>query len=97
MANENADRLKLTKEYVRVLLETDQHTITGKFKLPEPMVVVNPTTENLLFYALNCGNMFIALEDCIIMHKSEVEYLPERISYYNVNLNIVRSCRILKD
>lgn len=90
-------RLQRSQETVKVLLVTSEHLISGKLRLPMTSVVENPTTENLLFYALNCGNMFIALEDCTIMNKTEVEYIPEQIKYYNVNLNIVHSVKILKD
>ena len=48
-------------EYVKVLLTTEEYLITGKLYLPIPSVVENPTNENLLFYALNCGNKFIQL------------------------------------
>jgi len=85
------------QQVVKILVSTQEHLITGKLRLPIPSVVENPTTKNLLFYALNCGNMFIALEDCIVTSKTDVEYLPERISYYNINLNIVHSCRILEN
>jgi len=85
------------KEYVTILITTQEHIIKGKLNLPIPGVVENPTSENLLFYALNCGNMFIALRDCVIMHKENVEYLPTHIKYYNINLNIVHSCQIIED
>ena len=52
-------RLATGKEYVTILITTAEHLIKGKLYLPIPTVVENPTTENLLFYALNCGNMFI--------------------------------------
>ncbi len=85
------------KDYVTILITTAEHLIKGKLYLPLPSVVENPTTENLLFYALNCGNMFISLHDCIIMNKENVEYQPERVKCYNINLNTVHSCRIVED
>lgn len=90
-------KLPLSKETVKILITTDEYLITGNLTLPIPGVVENPTTENLLFYALNCGNMFIALSDCIITNKHNVEYQPEHVKYYNINLNIVQSCQIIKD
>lgn len=85
------------KDYVTLLITTEEHLIKGKLYLPIPSVVENPTIENLLFYVLNCGNMFISLHDCMIMNRKSVEYQPERVSYYNINLNIVHSCQIVED
>lgn len=90
-------KIQTGKEYVTILITTADHIIKGRLYLPIPSVVENPTTENLLFYALNCGNMFISLHDCIIMNKENVEYQPERVKYYNINLNTVHSCRIVDD
>ena len=75
----------------------EEHLIKGKLYLPIPSVVENPTTENLLFYALNCGNMFISIHDCVIMNKKNIEYQPEHVKCYNINLNIVHSCQIVDD
>lgn len=85
------------KEYVTILITTEEHLIKGKLYLPIPSVVENPTIENLLFYVLNCGNMFISMHDCIIMNRKSVEYQPERVDYYNINLNIVHSCQIVDE
>ena len=90
-------RLVTGKEYVTILITTAEHLIKGKLYLPIPTVVENPTTENLLFYALNCGNMFISLYDCVIMNRENVEYQTERVKYYNINLNIVHSCQFVDD
>lgn len=84
-------------EVITVLITTQEHLIRGKLSLPIPSVVENPTIDNLLFYTLNCGNMFISLHDCIIMNKENVEYQPEQVKSYNINLNIVHSCRIVED
>lgn len=43
------------QNFVTLLITTEEHLIKGKLYLPIPSVVENPTTENLLFYALNCG------------------------------------------
>ncbi len=85
------------KDSIRVLITTENYIIKGTLYLPETSVVKNPTTENLLFYTLNCGNMFISLHDCTIMNKASVEFKPEEVDYYNVNLSIVHSCQIVKD
>ena len=85
------------KEVITVLITTQEHLVRGKLSLPIPSVVENPTIDNLLFYTLNCGNMFISLHDCIIMNKENVEYQPEHVKSYNINLNIVHSCRIVED
>lgn len=85
------------KKFVKILVTTEDYLITGKLYLPIDSSVENPTTENLLFYALNCGNMFMALHECVISSRHNVEYQPEHVDYYNVNLNIVHSCQILKD
>ena len=60
----------------------------------EQLVRENPTNENLLFYALNCGNKFIQLHDCIIQSKDGIEFQPEQVKCYNINLDIVHSCQI---
>lgn len=85
------------KKVIKILVTTEEYLIRGDLELPIPSVVKNPTTENLLFYVLNCGNMFIALRNCIIMSKNSVEYKPEEIKYYNINLNIVHSCQIIEE
>lgn len=90
-------KLPLSQTFVKILVTTEEYLITGQLRLPIPGVVENPTTENLLFYALNCGNMFMALHDCVISNRHNVEYQPEHVDYYNINLNIVHSCQILKD
>ncbi|MBD5401721.1 hypothetical protein HDR58_02810 [bacterium] len=97
MTKDNKGNSDIEKETISVLLTTEEHLIRGKLQLPVPSVVENPTIENLLFYTLNCGNMFISLKDCIIMNRENVEYQPERLPYYNINLNIVHSCRIVED
>ena len=85
----------MDSEYVRVLITTAENLISGKLYLPLPSAVKNPTLENLLFYALNCGNKFIAIHECIIADKFNAEYQPEHVDCYNVNLDIVHSCRII--
>jgi len=80
---------------VKIMLTTADYNITGCLDLPIDSVVENPTTNNLLFYALNCGNMFIALTDVLITCKNSVEFKPEHVDYYNINMNIVQSCRII--
>lgn len=90
-------QLSTSKDYVTILITTAEHIIKGKLYLPIPSVVENPTLENLLFYVLNCGNMFISLHDCIIMNKTNIEYQPERVKYYNINLNVVHSCQIIEN
>lgn len=82
---------------IKLFVTTEDYIITGTLALPDDSVVENPTTENLLFYALNCGNMFMALTDVIITNKRNVEYQPEHVPYYNINLNIVHSARIIKE
>lgn len=89
--------LSQSNKMIKILVTTEEYLITGSLRLPIDSSVENPTTENLLFYALNCGNMFMALHDCVISSRHNVEYQPEHVSYYNVNLNIVHSCQILKD
>ncbi len=93
----SGDTINFSNEYVKLLVTTEDYLITGKLRLPIPAVVENPTTENLLFYALNCGNMFMALQDCVISNRHSVEYQPEHVDNYNINLNIVHSCQIIKD
>ncbi|MCM1338414.1 MAG: hypothetical protein NC191_01945 [Muribaculaceae bacterium] len=85
------------EQIIKVLITTDKYLIRGDLELPVPSVVENPTIENLLFYTLNCGNMFISLRNCIIMSKTSIEYKPEEIKYYNINLNIVQSCQIIEE
>lgn len=91
------DALQQSNESVKILITTEDYLITGKLYLPIPSVVKNPTNENLLFYALNCGNKFIQLYDCIISNRENVEYQPESVKCYNINLDIVHSCQIIKD
>ena len=91
------DKIVKTKESVSILVTTENYVITGKLYLPIPSSVENPTNENLLFHALNCGNKFIQLHNCMIQSRHEVEYSPEEIKCYNINLDIVHSCRIVKD
>jgi hypothetical protein len=87
---------KETKE-VRILISTGEYLINGIIHLPLTTAVESPTAENLLFHALNCGNKFIALYDGIIMNKNQVEYKPENFKYYNINLDIVRTCKIVEE
>lgn len=89
--------LQQSNQSVKILITTEEYLITGNLYLPIPSVVKNPTNENLLFYALNCGNKFIQLYDCIISNRENVEYQPETVQCYNINLDIVHSCQIIKD
>lgn len=91
------ENVKVSKSSVNVLLSTAEYLISGKIFLPIPSVVENPTNENLLFYALNCGNKFIQLYDCIITNKEKVEFKPENVKCYNINLDIVHSCQIIEE
>ena len=88
---------QISKQYVKLLITTKEYLITGKFYMPIPSVVDNPTNENLLFYALNCGNKFIQVYDCIISNRENIEYQPEQVKCYNINLDIVHSCQIVKE
>ena len=97
MKKEEKASLEQSNDCVKILITTEEYLITGKLYLPIPSVVKNPTNENLLFYALNCGNKFIQLYDCIISNRDNVEYQPENVKCYNINLDIVHSCRIIKD
>ncbi len=85
---------KISEDSVKILITTNDHLISGKLFLPIPSSVENPTNENLLFYALNCGNKFIQLHDCIIQSKDSIEFQPEQVKCYNINLDIVHSCQI---
>lgn len=89
--------VQASSEYVKLLLTTEEYLITGKLYLPIPSVVKNPTNENLLFYALNCGNKFIQIYDCVISNRARVEYQPEHVPCYNINLDIVHSCQIIDE
>ncbi len=91
------ETLEQSSKFVKILITTKDYLITGKLYLPIPSVVKNPTNENLLFYALNCGNKFIQLYDCIISSRESVEYQPENVQCYNINLDIVHSCQIIKN
>ena len=94
--NENEKtELQTSKNHVQILLTTADYLITGKLYLPIPSSVTNPTNENLLFYALNCGNKFIQIYDCVISNREHVEYHPETVYCYNLNLDIVHSCQIV--
>ena len=82
---------------VYVMITTKEYVVKGNLYLPVNTGASNPTPENLLFYVLNCGNMFITLRNCIITTKDTIEYIPERVECYNINLNIVESCRIIDE
>ncbi len=97
MKKEEKLELQQSNESVKILITTAEYLITGKLYLPISSVVKNPTNENLLFYALNCGNKFIQLYDCVISNRENIEYQPEHVKCYNINLDIVHSCQILKD
>lgn len=97
MKKEEKLELQQSNESVKILITTAEYLITGKLYLPISSVVKNPTNENLLFYALNCGNKFIQLYDCVIFNRENIEYQPEHVKCYNINLDIVHSCQILKD
>ena len=96
-SNNNSVVTPASSEYVKLLITTEEYLITGKLYLPIPSVVENPTNENLLFYALNCGNKFIQLYDCVISNRAKVEYQPEHVPCYNINLDIVHSCQIIDE
>ena len=44
--------------------------------------------------ATSCGNKFIQLHDCTIQSKDSIEFKPEQVKCYNINLDIVHSCQI---
>ena len=81
---------------IKILITTSEYTITGTLFLPDSSVAKNPSVENLLFFALNCGNKFIALHDCVISSRDKAEYLPECVDYYNINLDTVHSVKIVE-
>ena len=95
MKKEEKLELQQSNESVKILITTAEYLITGKLYLPISSVVKNPTNENLLFYALNCGNKFIQLYDCVISNRENIEYQPEHVKCYNINLDIVHSCQII--
>lgn len=87
----------VTENTIYVMITTRDYVVKGRLYLPLNTGSTNPTSENLLFYVLNCGNMFITLRDCIITTKDTIEYIPEKVDCYNINLNIVESCRIIDE
>lgn len=97
MKKEQKSEKDNSKTVVKILIVTNDHLITGKLHLPMPSVVDNPVHDNLLFYALNCGNKFIQLRDCLISKKDVIEYQPECVDCYNINLDIVHSCQIIDE
>ncbi len=94
---DNSLEFQTGKEHIKILVTTEEYLITGRLYLPIPSVVKNPTNENLLFYTLNCGNKFIQLYDVIVANRENVEYQPEHIKCYNINLDVVHSCQIIKE
>ena len=88
---------KTSDKSVKILITTNEHLVSGNLFLPIPSAVENPTNENLLFYALNCGNKFIQLYDCTIQSKDSIEFQPEQVNCYNINLDIVHSCQIIDE
>ena len=94
-STENEDTEVQDLEKVRIMIATSDKIISGDLQLPSMEVTENPTAESLLFYALNCGNQFIALRDCSIMDKDNTEFEPEKVKFYVININIVESCRIV--
>lgn len=85
----------IVENSINVLITTRDYVIKGTLYLPIKTGISNPTPDSLLFYVLNCGNMFITLRNCVITSKETIEYLPELVPCYNINLNIVESCRII--
>lgn len=96
-SNKKGYSTKVSNQSVKLLIVTAEYLITGDLFLPIPSSVENPTLENLLFYALNCGNKFIQLYDCIITSKENIEYQPEKVRCYNINLDIVHTCQIITE
>jgi hypothetical protein len=86
---------KEVEKRITVLLTTADYFVRGELTLPDVSVVENPTTENLLFYMLNSGAMFLSLRNCVLTNRFNMDFQPEEIKYYNINLNIVHSCRII--
>jgi hypothetical protein len=86
---------KKKPEVITVLLATKDYFVRGNLTLPDSSVVENPTIENLLFYALNSGTMFLELRNCVLTNRTNLDFKPEEIKYFNINLNIVHSCRII--
>lgn len=86
MKKEEKLELQQSNESVKILITTAEYLITGKLYLPISSVVKNPTNENLLFYALNCGNKFIQLYDCVISNRENIEYQPEHKKDYKCNI-----------
>jgi hypothetical protein len=80
---------------ITVLLTTEDYLIRGKISLPHSSVVENPTSESLLFYLLNSGMMFLSLNECVLTDRKNLDFKPEEFKNYNINLNIVHSCRIV--
>ena len=97
MKKEKKNNKDNSKEIVKILIVTADHLITGNLHLPMPSVVENPALDNLLFYALNCGNKFIQLRNCFISKKDVIEYQPECVDCFNINLDIVHSCQIIEE
>ena len=86
------------KSDIKLLIETAKYIITGKLVLDEDFGQIDDNAvESVLLYALNCGKKFITLHDCVVSSKEHTEYQPEFIQYFHVNLDIVHTCRIIKD
>ena len=84
------------REDIRVMLTTQDYIVMGNIYMPSDNMIDYPSVENILFYTLNCGNKFIALKDVTISSREKPEYQPEYIEYYNINLDIVHSCKIVE-
>ena len=83
---------------VKVLIETSKYIITGNLVLDSDSMNFDMSSkENVLLYVLNCGKKFISLHDCVVGSKGHAEYQPELIEYFHLNLDIVHTCRLIKE
>jgi hypothetical protein len=83
---------------IKVLIETAKYLITGKLVIDSDTIAsIDTKEENILLYILNSTKKFISLKDCVVTSKDHVEYQPEKIKYFHINMDIVQTCRIIND
>ena len=83
-------------ENIKILIETAKYVITGKLVIDSDSKGLDLSCkESVLLYVLNCGKKFISLRDCVVESKEHVEFQPDIIEYFHVNLDVVHTCRII--
>ena len=81
---------------MQVLITTNEQHIEGELLLPENMRFSNSIPDNMLFYILNGGFLFITLKNCEVKDRKNLAFRPDKSPQLHVNISCIMTMQIIE-